>query len=865
MASGPGISQRRQRGLWYYHGLRTCGQEILLPIFCKAYPGDRAYIKQHILRLIEEDHKAISQKPLTDAKKEKLYRKQFYEFQRQMLEGQRPLEDITLLHRLLRNSRICNLATDDNAWTNKSQKLEYGIQFIKDERDKLSHESLELSGQEYTERMIKLMDMVKGMLLEAGRRFNEDFSQLSSSIAHKLEDLQETHIIDNLNPSSEEHWHKLKHIEKLFREREEREALEGMMQEITSIYEDLCQVQPASWLMRHGRQAKLPEIFVSMELQQDDVMHNMGGRNVIVVTHDQLLTVKRPDGTDPTVTVLQGEGGAGKSTLMKLLMYHWIKKTDEIKGLSSVPLLLFTECRDATKESLADLLQYYCPNTTSSYGPARLKQIVMSQSLIIIVDGYDEINSSSKKLLKEILAYSGDHIRIFVTTRPINARELVMVVSETMNKMILKVLGIDEKNQPLFVTKLLQVLLDSNQNVQEEADKLMKRIRNMMEDMRIILHNPLNLSMIVLMWAENPEKINSLKTMTALFATFRELTTGKVIERLEMKGMKRLKAEEIYQLFLCHFDELAYNTHRRREFELKSETVKELKRKIRDMNLPDEAAEDLLSTYFTTKLSRQRFRFVRIYSFRHRLEQDYSCASHLSTLATKPEAQMKLTQLVTQAHEDTPSLTCEPYVMTFLTGILHMKNVLPTYAAEIMDLVHIGAELDGELTIDILLHHLAECNRDPSMLQAVQARMDHYHSEGISTWEITTGRHLCSLLPLITSNTVKKLELTIPENPATLTHLYPVLECAVLNSIKIKLELDYDRYMYQEKAITDDEVLQVFSGSPVLESFEGCISKAGVLLLPESLRYLRLLDANMEVIAHLNTRLPSLHNLDNLT
>ncbi|XP_071544958.1 uncharacterized protein [Panulirus ornatus] len=856
MMGRPGISVRQQRGLWYYQGLSICGREILQLIFHKTKLCQNS-IKEHIFRLLEEDHKGESQKPLTDAKKERLYKKQFYEYQRQILDGQTPLEDITLLYTLLRNRRICDLANNDSVWTDESQQLEYGIHFFKAERDKLSHESLELSEQEFSERMVYMMHLVRAMLLEAGRRFKDDFSQLSSTICHKIENIQDTNIISNLDPSNTEHWQKLKNIEKLRREHEERDALDRIVREITNTYEDLCQVQPAPWLLRDGHQAKPHEVFVSMELQQDNEMQSLSRKRVII-THDQLVTVRRPDGTKPTLVIVQGEGGAGKSTLMKLVMYHWLEKTHEIKGLSSVPLILYTECRDANTESLEDLLRNYCPSSTALYGSDRLKEIVMSQSLIIIVDGYDEINPSSKLLLNEILAYNGDHIRVFVTTRPMNARELVTIVSETKIKIILQVLGIDKDHQPEFVTKLLQVLLDSNQNVQEEAEKLMDYVRGMTDEVRSLLHNPLNLSLTVLLWVESPEKMNAFTSMTALFTTFRELTTGKVIERLIKRGVTISEAKGICQQFLQYFDELAYETHCRGEFQLKTDTIRKLWGKLLSLKLPDEAEEDLLSTFFTTKLSKEQLRLTRTHSFRHRLEQQYSCASHLATVVTQPVPHVTLTQLITQEYERRSNLESEfKEVLIFLTGILYTKNVLPAFATEIIDLVHLETRYDYTVTVEVLLHHLSECKTDVTVLQAVQERLDHCHKEGRHTWQISTGRHLCSLPPLLTSTSVEVLELDIPETPASLTHLHPVLEDVVQKGIKVQLSLLYNSGESEEK---DDRVLAIFSNSELLITFEGNVSETGVLLLPESLQEL-CLDVSDHFIPHLNRRLPSLHNL----
>lgn len=863
-----GITRRQQMGVWYYLALRTCGEETFPAIFHKAYLGGNNSIKQHILSHLQEEHKSKFQIFLTDNMKEKLYKKQFYEYQRKMLDGQMPLKDITLIYRLLRNTNICDLATDDTAWTHQSQKLEYGIHFIKGERDRLSHESLELSEQEYTERMEHLVEVVKAMLLDAGLRFSVDFSHLSARICQKIRDIQDTNIIDNLDSSNAEHWQKLKEVMRQHREHEEREALHEMMQEITCIYESLCLVEPAPWLLKDGHKAKPPDIFVSMEVQQENSLCNMGATK-IMVKHDQLLTVRRPDGTKPTVVILQGEGGAGKSTLMKLVMFHWLEKTNEIKGLSSIPLILFTECRDSTKKSIHDLLLHYCPNTTHIYGSDRLKEIVFSQQLIIIVDGYDEVNPSSRELLNEILAYNGDHITTFITTRPLNTRELTKILPETKIKLILKVMGIAQEQQSLFITKLLQVLMNNNQKVKEEKNKLMKHMSDMTEELLSMLRNPLSLSLIVLMWVENPTKINSLTSITKLFTTFRELTTGKVTERLKKRGCADTTAAEMNQSFQHIFDELAFVTHCRGEFELTPETMTDLKKKTQGKNIPEETEEVFLSSHFTVKISKTLFKLMKIYNFHHRLEQQYACANHLAQQVTQPATQLKLKQVIKTCIDSTGQ-ECDNLgirfkeVLIFITGILWEKQVLHTFAREIISLVYMEPNDKGQVDVDGLLHHLSECNMDATVLEAVRGRLDHWHKQGIRTWRINSGRHLSSLPHLLSSSSnVEMLWLIIPEDTTALTHLHPALRNIAQHRIKVNLHLGYNRSGFPQTRIAEDSTIGIFTESAVLEDFWGHISGAGVRLLPESLTKLDL-DVDVDLIPHLNARFPSLHNLNDI-
>lgn len=867
MASPAGITSRKQRGLWYYLGLRSCGEEVFPAVFRKAYLGGNSSIKEHILILIENAHKGKSQKPLTDEGKEKLYKKQFTEEQRHKLDNQTPPEefDITFLHKLLRNSKICDLNADDDAWKDRSQALEYGIQFIKDERNRLSHESQELSEQDYTDMMKNLQEVMKEILQAAEKRFNVDFSQLFDSICQQIKAIQETDIIENMVPSNADHWRKLKDIQKLFREHEEKDVREESMQEIITTYEPLCLVEPAPWLLRDGDAVEPDLIFVTMELEQDDVMHNKEKKKKIIVNHDKLVTVERPDGTKPNVVVLKGDGGLGKSTLMKLVLHHWMNKTSEIDGLSSIPLILFTECRDTSKESICDLLQHYLPQTVRSVnGCERLKEIVLSQPLIVIVDGYDEINPSSEKLLREILALNGDHIKVFITTRPISAKQLALIVPKTKRNLTLQLLGIDKEHQSLFVTKLLQVLLNDSQKVKEETDGLMEHVRGMALDVRSILHSPLNLGLIVLIWVESPERINSLTSMTALFTAFRELISGKVIERLLNRGLKESKAEEMCQMFLAYYDELAYITHSREEFELKDGTVNELRQKCRDIKLADEATEEFLSSYFTLKMSRKLFKLILIYSFRHRSEQEYACANYLAKKITLPSAHKTLRQEITEKCSDGDDLGKKfERVLLYLTGILHEREVLDTFAAEIIELVHFET-FPYSVETDPLLRHLAECDTDSSVAQAVQVRLEHYAKIKKSKWRISTGMHLCSLLPLLSSKCVKKLDLYVPEDTTTVTHLQPSLESVVNNDIKLKLELTYNFFKFPNTKATDDSCIKIFSKSGALEEFRGRISEVGILLLPESVTTLKLA-VGVEDIPHLNQRIPDLWDLSEMS
>lgn len=603
MASSSGITPDEQRGLWYYWALRSCGEKVLVAVLRSAYRGGSVEIKDYVAVVLRNKSMGV-----TEDNKEQLYKKWCIDEElRKKINGGWSFNDfdINSLHKLLRINDLCDLPSDIRIWKDEKNKLEHGIQFLKDERNTLSHQKLVTSETEFLERMDRLTVLLKDLLQEAENRFpansSANFGQLSTIICNDIKNIQETYIIENMDPAKNEHYQKLQEIKKLFRKHEEKDVWDDIMQRTSSEYSQLCCVVLGDELYVEPHR-----VFVPVELEQDDAVHTKGKRTII--THDQLVTVKKPDGTDPTVVVLKGNIGMGKTTIMKAITHHWINKTTEFDGLSSFHFVLFTYSRDTNKRCLSDLLKHRLSKTVRLVSDCdRLKEIVLSKPLMIIIDGYEEGSDAYKNLLKEILALPGHCIKVFITTRHEDPTDLMTIVPEN-RRTTLRVLGIDERQERPFITQLLRVFseerrrhgegplfvenqeADITQEITKKTDELTDLLQGMGESVRNVLHRPLNLYMLVRFWDTTSEEVSSLTSVTTLFEACRVLIRGSVIDKLLWRDYKESKAEALCDEFLSHYDELLRGVDLERE-------IGELRRKVSDMNVPDDVKEEFQSFF----------------------------------------------------------------------------------------------------------------------------------------------------------------------------------------------------------------------------------------------------------------------------
>ena len=128
------------------------------------------------------------------------------------------------------------------------------------------------------------------------------------------------------------------------------------------------------------------------------------------------------------VLIIEGQSGAGKSHLMQEIRADILREKGKklFKGSDKFDTPLLFECRKRTCETIAKFAseEFPCLGATSTE-EGLTEKILGGMKNLLLVDGVDEANEVSKKMLDNIIAFLKNNREIFCifTSRPFSAEE----------------------------------------------------------------------------------------------------------------------------------------------------------------------------------------------------------------------------------------------------------------------------------------------------------------------------------------------------------------------------------------------------------------------------------------------------------
>ncbi|XP_047737270.1 uncharacterized protein LOC108673013, partial [Hyalella azteca] len=121
------------------------------------------------------------------------------------------------------------------------------------------------------------------------------------------------------------------------------------------------------------------------------------------------------------IIVVTGVAGAGKTTLVKNIVLQFCKPPQGVDdNLSSFDQLIFFECRDRTSKELSDVIKHHFNYLCNKPGDQlNVLDAILRLRVLFIIDGFDEVNINSMKVVNEIFEKTGRrNCRVLITTRP---------------------------------------------------------------------------------------------------------------------------------------------------------------------------------------------------------------------------------------------------------------------------------------------------------------------------------------------------------------------------------------------------------------------------------------------------------------
>ena len=253
----------------------------------------------------------------------------------------------------------------------------------------------------------------------------------------------------------------------------------------------------------------LDDIYTSLTLEEE-----VSGKEQRKPVEIENLLQTKVNGVYPKRLLLQGEGGAGKTTLCSKIAWEWVngRHFTEFEMVLAIPL------RKSKKRSVGEIAKSYLSDNNFAE-PAQIDAYILSypDKVLLIFDGLDELNANFDDLceIMQILVLKR-HIscKVLVTSRPWNA-DIIRKNSELRRAYaFIRVEGFSQNNISLYIHKFFA----------EDSSSAAELIQ-LMEDNDIISQNmaPFRIytAMLCYMWKDfNSERrtaIQKLQTFSQLF------------------------------------------------------------------------------------------------------------------------------------------------------------------------------------------------------------------------------------------------------------------------------------------------------------------------------------------------------------
>lgn len=378
--------------------------------------------------------------------------------------------------------------------------------------------------------------------------------------------------------------------------------------------------------------------------------------------------VKKEEQGFPSVLLIHGLAGSGKTALCRYLIYRWLKgRTDDSLRTTALVLLIdIPRVRSSRlKEYLLDqLLPLTCAGLDADHIISTLKEL----NVLFLVDGYDETTRVSSDLVEEIFAKFSDK-RILVTTRPELHKDMVCLARRYNKHLVsLEMRGFDDKKREEFCTKMFSTLNVDEAISKQQCNEFLKYSRGQSEVLHQYLNLPLTCALVVFLWTHG---LDTLTASTGLYQEIYGLLQVKLAERLSKDYIGVCDLPAILDKLLLFLGEQAWNMLREGSAVASDVICERLEAECKGKGIK---VTEFLSGFHMCHLDENPDVWKLKVAFQHPTHARYLAATYLADSIQKN--MMTVLEIGGQINS-CPKLE---ELLTFLTGHLAAMNILTVAA-----------------------------------------------------------------------------------------------------------------------------------------------------------------------------------------
>lgn len=752
------------------------------------------------------------------------------------------------------------------------------IKYIKGFRNDLAHSNMDIDHSNFLEKIESLRDHFTRALQIAG-----DINSIpQDAVRNHVQEMNE-----NVNKIIEEpivQWDITSYENEILFEQKLHNLVTVGSQNLKALYEQWVYLTPLSFVSGNT------QLQVGMVFTELEIVETGPGGNGVLIEHQDFFHVaancrtlgnkERP----AKVILVEGPAGSGKTTLTKVIISNWIQGKDAIKGLTDFQLLLYTECRNPSVKSFSQLLTVLMPDIAKKFRTEDMVSCVLACKVLVIVDGVDEMTSSSRTLLEEILSLVNTaDITVFITTRPEAVDDFSKMMPLNINTMHVKIKGIPEGKREEFALKYHSEMERTGQGSLDTSG-LVKYLRKTGVHLKEHWRLPLHLAMAVILWVVCPDAINSVTTATELFIETENLRDEKLCERVKKNEQyKCLPVKEIkekIEIFRSSLYKIALYGQRESDIILTNNSLEIFEKLCKFLSLPE---SEVMGAFFVKKITWNNTGMQTQYSFAHKGTQDFYSALHVvnvlhgkeypesleqmqncletswqKILTLKKKSILNILKDVYRSNPEDFNLKKFQNVLVHLTGLVDnggeicRKEIL----SEIVKLLRRSGVDDEQAWLDIL--------SDIKINDAINKEVSKYVPDIMNLnghIEVTDSR-VATYAKMVLHAKPTRVTISIDSDPVQVPCLQDLMEALYY------ITCDTELYFYHDFLHPSSDTLGVDSPLPQLfkvsrvTKFMGHIDQALLRKLPHDLRVVCAAAVDERHFQTLLSRLTALPNLE---
>ncbi|XP_068219889.1 uncharacterized protein [Palaemon carinicauda] len=613
--------------------------------------------------------------------------------------------------------------------------------------------------------------------------------------------------------------------------------VQSAMREVLEIYDNQKKykiLDPRTWIdSSEGNRFDLDTVFTSPELTQNQSKIKM----------DEMLTVQALKGgkqETPATLIIIGEAGSGKTSLCHYIVNTWTKEQENISGLSKFQLLLLVEIRRTSACSLEEFLKtQLMVGTFKTFAPKDVLNALTKMKVLIVVDGYDEGNKNSDKLLHDIFKTFQNN-RVILTSRTCTLNKVLKIISRhNIQSLSIDLHGFNTVSRKCYITRVFGGLKVPHKGINENCERFQKYIEGRGQVLREHLNLPLTIALLIVLWLDDPENVNNVTTATSLYQELFKLFQKKLMERLisQRKFQNGENLPLLLEKILLKLGEQAWHMLKEcADSELTHEFGVEIKEECDKYGID---STEFLCAFLKCDIDRDRDSKPNVYSFLHRTQTEYVAALFLADLINGGK-----TEALHQISSEVENWEQYQQLLLYLTGNMALRKTLMGLEAEILELIARGNvdysyyaywwNLVSESLINYEIHefpHYSIQYKDlvhPEIGKII-AQNEKFLSN-YAVWEpddrnIAAALRLIALIPVC----VQTLKIDIPENiePLDILDFIEAIEDVGKHRFKsqgqIETELRLRRHILPGCINCSDRFLRATQGWANLTVFAGSI------------------------------------------